>query len=98
MVLVSHPAQGNGPLAEIDLWRERNATLSALTEQLKLPTVKKVLDVLKTADAPVIDSLDLVISELSKHHVEAVDNVRFLATLERHLKVREAWRGQGSVI
>lgn len=28
--------QGKGPLAEIDFWRERNASLSALTEQLKL--------------------------------------------------------------
>lgn len=28
--------QGNGPLAEIDYWRERNAALSALYEQLKV--------------------------------------------------------------
>ena len=27
---------GNGPLAEIDYWRERNAALSALYEQLKV--------------------------------------------------------------
>ncbi|XP_053136194.1 dynein axonemal heavy chain 10 [Hemicordylus capensis] len=78
--------QGNGPLAEIDLWRERNATLSALTEQLKLPTVRKVLEVLKTADTGIMESLQIVINELCKHHVEAVDNVRFLSTLERHLK------------
>ena len=31
--------QGNGPLAEIDFWRERNAALSALVEQLKIPKV-----------------------------------------------------------
>lgn len=74
-------------MAEIDLWRERNATLSALTEQLKLPLVKKVLKVLEAANSTVHDSFQLVLSELSKHHVEAVDNVRFLSTLERHLKV-----------
>lgn len=28
--------QGHGPLAEIDYWRERNASLSALYEQLKV--------------------------------------------------------------
>uniref|UniRef100_A0A670YVL6 Dynein axonemal heavy chain 10 n=1 Tax=Pseudonaja textilis TaxID=8673 RepID=A0A670YVL6_PSETE len=78
--------QGNGPLPEIDLWRERNATLSALTEQVKLPTVKKVLQVLEIANAGIVDNLQVVIAELSKHHVEAVDNVRFLSTLERHLK------------
>lgn len=92
--------QGNGPLAEIDLWRERNATLSALTEQLKLPTVQKALEVLRAADAGILDNLDIIIAELSKHHVEAVDNVRFLSTLERHLKVRGSGRrreGPGAV-
>ncbi|KAG8146105.1 hypothetical protein E2320_012502 [Naja naja] len=78
--------QGNGPLAEIDLWRERNATLSALTEQVKLPAVKKVLQVLEIANTGIVDNLQVVVAELSKHHVEAVDNVRFLSTLERHLK------------
>ena len=29
---------GNGPLAEIDYWRERNAAISALYEQLKVMT------------------------------------------------------------
>ncbi|XP_074916070.1 dynein axonemal heavy chain 10 [Chelonoidis abingdonii] len=78
--------QGNGPLAEIDLWRERNATLSALTEQIKLPLVKKILAILKEAESGLLENLQIVISDLSRHHVEAVDNVRFLSTLERHLK------------
>ncbi|XP_025020180.1 dynein heavy chain 10, axonemal, partial [Python bivittatus] len=78
--------QGNGPLAEIDLWRERNATLSALTEQIKLPVVRKVLQVLEVANTGIVDNLQVVINDLCKHHVEAVDNVRFLSTLERHLK------------
>nr|XP_028567040.1 dynein heavy chain 10, axonemal isoform X2 [Podarcis muralis] len=84
--LLKKVPQGNGPLAEIDLWRERNATLSALTQQLKLPLVKKVLEVLTAANIAIVDSLQIVINELCKHHVEAVDNVRFLSTLERHLK------------
>uniref|UniRef100_K7FM63 Dynein axonemal heavy chain 10 n=1 Tax=Pelodiscus sinensis TaxID=13735 RepID=K7FM63_PELSI len=78
--------QGNGPLAEIDLWRERNATLSALTEQIKLPLVKKVLAILKESESGLLENLQIVITDLSRHHVEAVDNVRFLSTLERHLK------------
>lgn len=79
--------QGKAPLAEIDFWRERNATLSALSEQLKLPTVKKVLNVLSIADPGLVQNLDLTVTELAKYHVEAADNVRFLTTLERHLKV-----------
>ena len=36
-----HPA-GQGPLAEIDFWRARNAVLSSLFEQLNLPNVSPV--------------------------------------------------------
>ncbi|XP_030074215.1 dynein axonemal heavy chain 10 [Microcaecilia unicolor] len=83
---LSRKAQGFGPLAEIDFWRERNATMSALSEQLKLPVVRKVLDIVGNDDPVVIQNMDVVIAELTKYHVEAADNVRFLSTLERHLK------------
>ncbi|KAG9487629.1 hypothetical protein GDO78_007442 [Eleutherodactylus coqui] len=84
--LLQKKPQGKAPLAEIDFWRDRNATLSALSEQLKLPTVKKVLNVLSIADPGLVQNLDLTVTELAKYHVEAADNVRFLTTLERHLK------------
>ena len=32
---------GEGPLAEIDFWREKNASLSALIEQVPVPLVTK---------------------------------------------------------
>ncbi|NXI97836.1 DYH10 protein, partial [Psophia crepitans] len=78
--------QGNGPLAEVDLWCERNDTLSALTEQTKLPEVQKVLEILQEAESEHIGNLQIVLHDLRKHHVEALDNVKFLSTLERHLK------------
>ncbi|NXW70037.1 DYH10 protein, partial [Hirundo rustica] len=78
--------QGNGPLAEIDLWREKNATLSALTEQLKLPEVQKILEILQKADSKFTGDLQIVLSDLKKHHMEAQDSAKFLSTLERHLK------------
>ena len=78
--------QGNGPLAEIDFWRERNATLSAITEQLKLPTVNKVMAVLAKIHSETLPSFEYHRSELHKYYVEAKDNVRFLSTLERHFK------------
>ncbi|XP_004753142.1 dynein axonemal heavy chain 10 isoform X1 [Mustela putorius furo] len=78
--------QGNGPLAEIEFWRERNATLSALHEQTKLPVVRKVLDVIKEADSMLVANLQPVLTELFKLHMEASDNVRFLSTVERHFK------------
>ncbi|XP_076453104.1 dynein axonemal heavy chain 10-like [Babylonia areolata] len=73
---------GNGPLAEIDFWRERNAALSALVEQLKLPKVQHMLDIYSHTDGNFED----VQSDLNKYYVEAKDNVRFLSTLERHFK------------
>uniref|UniRef100_A0A8C0ZLW2 AAA+ ATPase domain-containing protein n=1 Tax=Castor canadensis TaxID=51338 RepID=A0A8C0ZLW2_CASCN len=78
--------QGNGPLAEIEFWRERNATLSALHEQTKLPTVRKVLDVIREADSMLVANAQPVLTELFRFHTEASDNVRFLSTVERHFK------------
>ncbi|KFZ50045.1 Dynein heavy chain 10, axonemal, partial [Podiceps cristatus] len=78
--------QGNGPLAEVDLWHERNDTLSALTEQIQLPEVQKVLEILQEAESEHIGDLQIVLSDLRKYHVEALDNVKFLSTLERYLK------------
>ncbi|XP_064619187.1 dynein axonemal heavy chain 10-like isoform X2 [Lineus longissimus] len=74
--------QGNGPLAEIDFWRERNAGLSALVEQLKLPKVQQIFNVYESLDTHVEDHR----ADLNKYYTEAKDNVRFLSTLERHFK------------
>ncbi|XP_021370512.1 dynein heavy chain 10, axonemal-like isoform X1 [Mizuhopecten yessoensis] len=73
---------GKGPLAEIDFWRERNAALSALTEQLKIPKVAQMLEVYSHVE----NDFDDIKVELNKLYVEAKDNVRFLSTLERHFK------------
>ncbi|XP_063051673.1 dynein axonemal heavy chain 10 [Engraulis encrasicolus] len=78
--------QAPGPMAEIDFWRERAAILSALSEQLKLTAVKKILDVMSRADPVTVQNLELTLTELSKYHVESIENVRFLSTLERHFK------------
>ncbi|NWV26096.1 DYH10 protein, partial [Origma solitaria] len=78
--------QGYGPLAEVDLWCEKNATLSALTQQITFPEVQKVLEILQEAKSECTRDLQIVLSDLKKHHMEAQDNAKFLSTLERHLK------------
>uniref|UniRef100_A0A8C3JB17 Dynein axonemal heavy chain 10 n=1 Tax=Calidris pygmaea TaxID=425635 RepID=A0A8C3JB17_9CHAR len=90
--------EGNGPLAEIDLWRERNENLSALVEQTKLPEVQKVLEILQEAESQHTGDLRIVLSHLRKHHVEALDNVKFLSTLERHLKTLTYGTGFNAVL
>ncbi|XP_071619148.1 dynein axonemal heavy chain 10 isoform X2 [Heliangelus exortis] len=78
--------QDNGPLAEVDLWSERIDNLSALIEQTQLPEVQKVLEILQEAKSEHIGDLQVVLSDLRKHQVEAIDNNKLLSTLERHLK------------
>ncbi|KAM4616801.1 dynein axonemal heavy chain 10 [Polymixia lowei] len=78
--------QAPGPLAEIHFWRERAVILRALNEQLQLPVVKKILEVMTKADPVTVQNLGLTVAELTKYHVESVENVRFLNTLERHFK------------
>ena len=78
--------QGNGPLAEIDFWKERNSALSTLYEQLKSTTIQNMLAVLKAAHVPSYSNFEYHRTELNKYYLEAKDNVKFLSTLERHLK------------
>uniref|UniRef100_A0A1I8GN74 Dynein heavy chain 10, axonemal n=1 Tax=Macrostomum lignano TaxID=282301 RepID=A0A1I8GN74_9PLAT len=74
---------GNGPLPEIDFWRERNAQLSALVEQFKLPKVKRILNLYKLAEGSDVESQ---LTDLQKLYTEAKDNVKFLSLVERHFK------------
>ncbi|NXK32667.1 DYH10 protein, partial [Piprites chloris] len=78
--------QGDGALAEIDLWRERNTALSDLAEQTKLPEVQKVLEILQEAESECVGDFQIVLSDLKNYHLEALDNAKFLSALERHLK------------
>lgn len=45
-LVLSKMPQGKGPLAEVEFWRERNAMLSAIYEQLKLAAIDRSIQVL----------------------------------------------------
>ena len=77
---------GEGPLAEVDFWRERNSILSMFYEQLKSPPIQSILMVLKVANVPSYSGFEVHRSELTRYYLEAKDNVKFLGTLERHFK------------
>lgn len=77
---------GDGPLAEVDFWRERNSVLGMFYEQLKLAQVQKVIVVLRIANSPVFSNFEYHRTELNRYYTEAKDNVKFLGTLERHFK------------
>ncbi|XP_057687718.1 dynein axonemal heavy chain 10-like isoform X2 [Corythoichthys intestinalis] len=78
--------QTPSPMAEIVFWQERSYTLSAVRMKLNKPVVKKILLLLKKAQAGVITTMDATIDKLVKYCSEAEENVRFLQTLERHFK------------
>ncbi|KAJ3336288.1 Dynein heavy chain 10, axonemal, partial [Gonapodya sp. JEL0774] len=78
--------KGNGPMSEVEYWRDRNASLSALHEQLDQPLVHTIHQILSHALSPIATALDAQLSDLGRHHAEAKDNVKFLSTLERHFK------------
>lgn len=80
------PKAHRTPLGEIEFWRERNASLSALYEQINMPRVQQMLQVLRLLENPQLPTFHYHFGELSKLYLEAKDNVKFLSTLERHFK------------
>jgi dynein heavy chain len=74
------------PLGEIDFWRARSASLSPLYDQIQLPKVQQMLEVVSGSDNPQLSSFHYHYSELTKLFLEAKDNVKFLTTLERHFR------------
>jgi dynein heavy chain len=78
--------KGDGPLAEIDYWKERNISLSGIFEQTKQEKVRRILEILQHVESPAFSSFESQRQDLARFYSEAKDNVRFLSTLERHFK------------
>ena len=85
----------DGPAAEIEFWRERNAALSFHHEQLHTPAAIRMVEVLEAAVSTTARSTDMGATlnrfkakaeEMGQLVAEARDNEKFLATLERHFK------------
>ncbi|XP_076363131.1 dynein heavy chain at 89D isoform X2 [Tachypleus tridentatus] len=85
--LINQGAAEQGPTAEVVLWRGKYSGFTALTEQLKQHTVQRVVDILQHGDSSVVPSFLFHCKAAEKHMLEAKDNVKFLATLEHHLKI-----------
>ncbi|PHJ24428.1 dynein heavy chain family protein, partial [Cystoisospora suis] len=76
------------PAAELEFWRDRNAAVSTLYEQLTVQRIQQVLKWLRNAcpSSKSLEEFHAHFEELQKLYVEAKDTVRFLSTLERHFK------------
>lgn len=85
MYLAKSPT-GDGPIPEYEYWHEREAGLSILVEQLKKPTILRIMDLLQKAQSDIVSGFDHYKMELMKYYVQARDNVKFLFTVLRHFK------------
>eukprot|EP01028_Stygiella_incarcerata_P003072 TRINITY_DN1583_c0_g3_i1.p1 TRINITY_DN1583_c0_g3~~TRINITY_DN1583_c0_g3_i1.p1 ORF type:complete len:4602 (-),score=1271.77 TRINITY_DN1583_c0_g3_i1:125-13930(-) len=79
---------GNGPMPEIEYWRERYASFSTLYEQIGMEKVQRIVSALEreNGETSMLPGFKDQYTELSKNYMEAKDNVKFLTTLERHFK------------
>lgn len=84
---LSKTPEGMSPIFEYDFWHDREAGLSLLVEQIKAKPVENVLIFLKEVKSDRIYGFEMAETELLKHYTEARDNVKFLLTILRHLKV-----------
>ncbi|CBZ30501.1 putative dynein heavy chain [Leishmania mexicana MHOM/GT/2001/U1103] len=78
--------QKEGPLGEIEYWRERYSTISALYEQLNSSQAKFILKIAKEAGCTSATMIDLTLQQFFRMHSESKDNVKFLGTLDRHFR------------
>jgi len=56
-------------------------------EQLKLPIVTLIFDVLREAGSQIGEGFAVYRADLLKYYAQARDNVKFLSTILRHFKV-----------
>ncbi|PRW56454.1 flagellar inner arm dynein 1 heavy chain alpha [Chlorella sorokiniana] len=84
--------EGPSPLAELAHWQARAEAYGGLLEQLSVPAVRAAQAVVQrgSMDANLAAGFHAQLTELTRLALEARDNARILATMERHLRVLEA--------
>jgi dynein heavy chain len=75
---------------ETEFWSNRSATFNTLHQQLQMPAVRKILQLLGHKDNQydnILDQYSTAHKEFQKRQAQAKDFVKFLQTLERQFKV-----------
>ena len=80
-------------MGEIEFWRTKSASLSALHQQFQLQQVKDIIkmaeDEKESSENGVLEAFQRQLAQLTKDYAVAKDNVKFLNTLERQFKTIE---------
>lgn len=74
------------PVSEIELWRQKAATIGTLYENMFTPDFKTIVQILEKVSNDEVKLFQQLRQDVSKACLEARDNTRFLQTLERHFK------------
>lgn len=72
-----------GPYAELSHWKSRMAKFNSITDQLKNPDCKTVINVLHTAKSRLLKQWKDLDNRVTDAANESKDNVKYLYTLER---------------
>ena len=77
----AYHAEVSGPLDEIQFWRSRTVDLSGISEQLRRPDVRRVVDILEAAKSSYLARFETLVKKIEDNSVEATDNLKFLEHL-----------------
>ncbi|XP_039277456.1 dynein heavy chain 10, axonemal [Nilaparvata lugens] len=84
---ISKKPDDPGPMAECSYWRDREAGISVVVEQLKNHTVLLVMKILENSKTLKGLHFKNFRNEVIKCYIEARDNIKFLSTLERYFEI-----------
>ncbi|XP_023348445.1 dynein heavy chain 5, axonemal, partial [Eurytemora carolleeae] len=72
-----------GPQDELEYWKSRAARLTLLVEQINTMPCRMTLVVLRTAQCKLMKAWREIDVRITRYHVEACDNAKFLGAIER---------------
>jgi dynein heavy chain len=85
--VVTEETKGPRASSELEFWRQRSAQFTTLFDAVNAPAVRACIAALDVArEGGLVDRFRGLCTELTRAHVEARDNVKFLSTLDRHFK------------
>lgn len=86
----ARPKESKSAQGETEYWRQRSATFNTLYQQLNMPQVKKIINVMQMntekQDGYNLDNYNQAYTTFQKQHAQAKDFVKFLNTLYRQFK------------
>lgn len=75
-----------GPIAEIEFWKKKAATLNAIRDQLASAGIQRAIDLLKSMESTFYPAFERLCVDVETAATEANSNTKFLGTLEKQFE------------